>query len=100
MGILIANLIVTFFTFGSGCFANTGAKANPVVTFSSWISPMKRSTEILMRVVLKGRLGEDQILENFGYTSGLTFCFCYLIGFTIAMVAIGWFILWCKNRKH
>ena len=48
VAILIANLMVMFFTFGSGCFANTGSEANPLVTFSSWISPMKYSTEILM----------------------------------------------------
>jgi len=40
VAILIVNLFSIIFNFGAGCLANTGANANFVITFLSWISPM------------------------------------------------------------
>lgn len=47
VAILIANLCVTLFNFGAGCFANTGEGANPVIKFLSWISPIHYGVQIL-----------------------------------------------------
>ena len=100
MAILIANLAIIMFNFGAGCFANIGGDANFTITFLSWISPMHYGVEIIFRRVTDGIPYQEWLLEQFGYTSGLTFCFCYLIGFMVAMMLMGWFILWYKNRHH
>ena len=55
--ILIGNMCNMCFNFGAGCFANTGADANPVIKFLSWISPMHYGVQIVFKIVSKGQLG-------------------------------------------
>ncbi len=57
VAILIVNLFVTLFNFGAGCLSNTGANANPVIKFLSWVSPMHYGVEVIFKPVTKGRRG-------------------------------------------
>ena len=50
------NLICLYiFSFGGGFYANTGTNENFFVTALTYISPIRFSTELLMRRVLAGR---------------------------------------------
>ena len=107
----IANLFAMIAGFGAGCFSNTGSDANPVITFLSWVSPLRYGCELLMREVTKkfdvvaqpvivfgGKTEQELILEQFGYTYGNAVCYLFLTGFILFFFFFGWFMLWARNR--
>ena len=58
------NLVCLYiFSFGGGFYANTGANENYLVEALTYISPVRFSSELLMRRVLAGREETDIILE-------------------------------------
>ena len=52
-------LFLMIFCFGAGIYVNTAAGASFLVTFLTYISPLRYSTELLMRRILAGKMGGD-----------------------------------------
>lgn len=46
-------LCAMMFSFGGGMYANTGKNANPIIKVISYISPIRYSSELLMRRILQ-----------------------------------------------
>lgn len=93
-------LFLIMFSFGAGFYANTGAQANFVVQAITYISPMRYSTELLMRRVVAGKPGGDAVLDALGFTWGSTTCVMLLIGFIFACFIAGWAVLLWKTREY
>lgn len=57
-------VIIIFFTFGAGFYANTSSTANFLVRIISWVSPLKYGCEMLFRQLLIGKPTQytDQVL--------------------------------------
>jgi len=56
MEALNANLaIIMILSFGGGFYANTGTGASLLVQLISWVSPIKYSTELLLRRFFQGK---------------------------------------------
>ena len=62
-GTMSNSLMIQIFTFGAGFYANTGTGMNFLVRIITYVSPMRYTSELLMRRVLEGKRGGDQVLE-------------------------------------
>ena len=92
-------LFLMMFCFGAGFYANTGDGANIVVQLISYISPLRYSSELLMRSAMEDKPGGDAVLEVFGFTWGTSLCIGILVVFTVVTFFGGWITLLWKNRK-
>ena len=86
------------FNAGAGCWVNIGTGASPPVRFLSWISPVRYGVELTMRRITADKHLQDQVLDHFGYTAGTSFCFAYLVGFSVFMFFFGWLIMTFKHK--
>ena len=94
------NLVCLYlFSFGGGFYANTGANENYVVEALTYISPVRFSSELLMRRVLAGREETDIILEQLGFTWGEERCILCLIIFLVVCFFMGWASFLFKMRN-
>jgi hypothetical protein len=73
--------------------ANTGTSATLAVRLMSWLSPLRYSTELLMRLLLSGKsdMFREEVLNKFGYTYGEQTCFFALALFVGAWLALGFY---------
>ena len=92
-------LFLILFSFGAGFYANTGSGANFVVDAITYISPMRFSTELLMRRALSGKTGASQVLSLLGYTWGNPVCFTLLAFSAVEYFFVGWLCLVYKTHK-
>jgi ABC-type uncharacterized transport system permease subunit len=46
--------VVSILNLGAGLYANLGSQTNPLVTFITWISPMRYGTEVVFRRAIAG----------------------------------------------
>ena len=91
--------IIFTFGFGGGILINTGSGASWIVKLISYISPLRYASEIILRRLTEYRTVQEDILEYYGYTYGLGWCFGLMIAFTVFCFFLGWFILVMKNRN-
>ena len=95
-----ANMLsIMVFCYGAGIYANTAAGANLVVQILSYISPIRYSCELLLRRVLAGKLGGEQVLEAFGFEWGSDHCMMMLVLWTLFCFIIGWIVIVWKTRQ-
>ena len=95
------NLVCAYiFSFGGGFYANTGDNQNTLVRVLTYISPVRFSTELLMRRVLAERPEADMVLDQLGFTWGETICIVGLIIFIIFGFLVGWASLLFKTRGY
>ena len=80
-------------------YANTGDGQNFLVQAISYVDPMRYSTELILRRVLAGKPGGDQLLEELGFTWGSATCLVLMIVFTLACFVAGWIIMLWKTRE-
>ena len=92
-------LSIMIFCYGAGIYVNTGPSASIVTKVLSYISPMRYSSELLMRRILAGKVGGDQVLEAFGFEWGSDFCMMMLLVWTVLYFITGWIVLVWKTRK-
>lgn len=92
-------LFIIMFSFGAGFYANTGEDQNFVVQFITYISPLRFTTELLMRRVLAGKAGGAVVLELLGFTWGASACYTLLGFFSIECFIVGWISLVYKTHK-
>ena len=92
-------LFVYVFSFGGGFYANT-SNQTILLRVLTWISPVRFSTELLMRRVLAGRSEADRILDILGLTWGETRCIISLVIFIIVCFLVGWASLLYKTRGY
>ena len=93
-------LFLIMFSFGAGFYANTGNGANIVVQLITYISPMRYSTELLLRRVVAGKDGGDNLLTYLGFDWGTSTCVTMLGIFIIACFFAGWLSLLWKTRNY
>ena len=55
---------------------------------------MHYGIELLFKEVSKGRIGQQTILDQFGYNDSDGLCYGFLIGFSALFIALGWLNLW------
>ena len=87
------------FSFGGGFYVNTNGETM-LLKILTYISPVRFSTELLMRRVLAGRPEMDMVLDRLGFTWGETRCIMFLVIFIVACVLIGWASLLFKTRNY
>lgn len=92
-------LFLMIFCFGAGIYVNTAAGASFLVTFLTYISPMRYSTELLMRRILAGKMGGDYVLDIFGFDWGSSTCIMMLMEWTLFYFVVGWLVLVWKTRQ-
>ena len=95
------NLVCLYiFSFGGGFYANAGeSNSNYFIKALTYVSPIRFSTELLMRRVLAGRIASDTVLEQLGYTHDVTRCILSLVVFILVCFLIGWLSLLYKTRN-
>ena len=91
-------LFLMMFCFGGGIYVNVGEGVNYFVKAITYISPMRYTTELLMRRVLASKLGADIVLDLFGFTWGEELSMGALAAWTIAYFFIGWLSILWKTR--
>lgn len=92
---LLFNIV---FSFGSGLYANTGQTASLPVKLISYLSPMRYSSELLLRRLLGSWVGKEIVLEQLGYTWGDSTCTLLLFGFIFTCFFTGWVNIFFKYR--
>ena len=92
-------LFAMLFSLGGGMYASTGDGANPLIKVISYISPIRFSSELLLRRIMHGKLGEEAVLNQFGYTWTPQNCVLALITFTLVSFFSGWIIIAFKYRN-
>ena len=100
VSLLLVNLLITLANFGAGILSNSGEGANPIIKFLSWVSPMHYAVEIIFSEVTQDRVGQEQMLDHYGYNNTKGGAFAYLIFFVLLLFSVGWAILWLKNRNY
>ena len=93
-------LFLIMFNFGAGFYANTGSGSNFIVSFISYISPLRYSTELLLSRVVAGKPGGVDVLDHLGFTWGTSTCILLLINFTVVCFLVGWISLLWKTRDY
>ena len=86
-------LFLILFTFGGGLYVNTGEGMNLFVALISALSPMRYSSELLLRQILKEKSGAFFMLESLGFTWGNTACVQRLLLFSFTCFIVGWISL-------
>ena len=92
---LLFNIV---FSFGSGIYANTGSSASLPVKLISYLSPMRYSSELLLRRLLGNWVGKETVLEMLGFTWGDSTCTLLLFGFIFTCFFTGWVSMFFKYR--
>ena len=92
-------LFIYVFSFGGGFYANT-SNETMLLRVLTWISPVRFSTELLMRRVLAERSEADMILDVLGLTWGETRCIVSLVVFILVCFLVGWASLLYKTRDY
>lgn len=87
------------FSLGGGMYANTGESSNFLIKLIGWVSPMRYSSELLMRRILVDKKGAEMILHYFGYTWTQRNCYLAIIAFTTLSFIAGWVIIAFKYRN-
>eukprot|EP00347_Sterkiella_histriomuscorum_P020203 403338701 len=100
--ILVVNLFMVLFNLGAGSFSNLG-NANFVGKFLGWISPMRYSSELLLRRLIykKNYLGinySQVVMDYFGYNYGDKVCYSVLIGMMLFYFFMTWLIIYIKTK--
>lgn len=91
-------ILILMFALGAGKFINLRNKSW-ILKFLSFISPMKYGTELILRVVLKGRNDEAMFLLNhLGLNEGQWHCEKMILLFSILFFMIGWAVMVYKAR--
>jgi hypothetical protein len=92
-------LFAMLFSLGGGMYANTGQSSNLLIKLIGCISPIRYSSELLMRRILVEKQVGNKILEYFGYTSTPKNCYLAIIAFTTFCFIAGWMIIAFKYRN-
>ena len=87
------------FSFGGGMYANTGEGSSLLVRAISWVSPMRYSSELLMRRVIFEKPGNEYVLEYLGFTWGKSTCYTGLVLFTVICFFTGWLSMLIRYRN-
>ena len=98
-GVQMNTLFIYVFSFGGGFYANA-SNQTVLLKVLTWISPVRFSTELLMRRVLAGRSEADRILDILGLTWGEERCIMSLVIFIIVCFLVGWASLLYNTRNY
>ena len=91
-------LLIVSFTLGAGKFVNLTNKS-VIIKLFTLISPMKYSTELMLRTVVSGREDQERFLLNiFGLNDGQRYSEYMLLSFSVVFFMIGWAIMLYKAR--
>ena len=85
------------YNLGAGHTTNLG-KANYFATFVSMISPVRYGSELLMKQIVRGKVGETFVLNMLGYTNTEMQCYMYALAISLVLFVVGWINLIRTNR--
>ena len=90
---------LTLYYLGSGMLVNA-ASANWFGMFLMWVSPLRYVNELSFRRMLAGRneIINEIILEQLGFTWGVTTCSVAIFIYMVVCLGLGWFLMYYLSR--